>query len=283
MRTLAVYSLLFFSLNSIGQFYVKKDYLEYGFNVGTYIANNNTSVLYDAQTYVATSLGSILDRNSPNYKYSSGIDYLDAQFGGIGTWAIDAAAVPAEMNYNPGFLIGLHVGKHHPKFKYYLDYNLADINLSGTSQVVDAIYNPGDANFTSPVIISVRGRERRNLFNLGLVLDFINEEDFHLGIPFEFQLNQVTLINNEIYLDGVNQAHTVNHIPANLTNTVGNNNPGGFGFGGGSGLILTLDMAENIMISFGYHGYFAQSNFSVNLKPWGLQHSAFARMIWMKE
>ena len=160
---------------------------------------------------------------------------------------------------------------------------MADINVTGTSQVVDAIYNPGDANFTSPVIISVRGRERRNLFNLGVVLDFINEDDFHLGIPFELQLNQVTLINNEIYLDGVNQAHTVNHIPANLTNTAGNNNPGGFGIGGGSGLVLTLDMAENIMLSFGYQGYFAQSNFLVNLSPWGLQHTVIARMIWMKE
>ena len=84
-------------------------------------------------------------------------------------------------------------------------------------------------------------------------------------------------------MDGVNQAHNVNHVPTNLTNSTVNNNPGGFGFGGGSGLILTLDMAENIMVSFGYQGYFAKSNFSVNLNPWGLQHAAFARMIWMKE
>ena len=49
---------------------------------------------------------------------------------------IDNTAVPAEMSYNPGFLIGIHVGKHHPKFKYYLDYNLADINVTGTSQVL---------------------------------------------------------------------------------------------------------------------------------------------------
>ncbi|MEC8617315.1 MAG: hypothetical protein VXY28_06390 [Bacteroidota bacterium] len=283
MRFLTFFSLISFSVNAFSQFYVKKDHLEYGFNIGTYIANNNTSILYDAHTYVASSLEIMLNRNSPNYRYISGINFLDTQFGGMGNWVIDNDAVPAEMSYNPGFLIGIHVGKHHPKFKYYLDYNLADINVTGTSQVVDAIYNPGDANFTSPVIISVRGRERRNLFNLGVVLDFINEDDFHLGIPFELQLNQVTLINNEIYLDGVNQAHTVNHIPANLTNTAGNNNPGGFGIGGGSGLVLTLDMAENIMLSFGYQGYFAQSNFLVNLSPWGLQHTAFARMIWMKE
>ena len=283
MRFLTAYFLITFSTNAVCQFYAKKDHLEYGFNIGTYIANNNTSILYDANTYVATSLESMLNRNNPNFKYTSGINFLDTQFGGMGNWMIDVAAVPSEMSYSPGFLVGLHVGKHHPKFKYYLDYNLADINVTGTSQVIDAIYSPGDANFTSPVIISIRGRERRNLFNLGLVLDFINEEDFHLGIPFEFQLNQVKLINNEIYLDGVNQAHNVNHIPANLTNTTGNNNPGGFGFGGGSGLILTLDMAENIMVSFGYQGYFAQSNFSVNLNRWGLQHAAFARMIWMKE
>ena len=283
MRFLTFFSLISFSVNTFSQFYVKKDHLEYGFNIGTYIANNNTSILYDAHTYVASSLEIMLNRNSPNYRYISGINFLDTQFGGMGNWVIDNDAVPADMSYNPGFLIGIHVGKHHPKFKYYLDYNLADINVTGTSQVVDAIYNPGDANFTSPVIISVRGKERRNLFNLGVVLDFINKDDFHLGIPFELQLNQVTLINNEIYLDGVNQAHTVNHIPANLTNTAGNNNPGGFGIGGGSGLVLTMDMAENIMLSFGYQGYFAQSNFLVNLSPWGLQHTAFARMIWMKE
>ena len=283
MRFLTFFSLISFSVNAFSQFYVKKDHLEYGFNIGTYIANSNTSILYDAHTYVASSLEIMLNRNSPNYRYISGINFLDTQFGGMRNWVIDNDAVPAEMSYNPGFLIGIHVGKHHTKFKYYLNYNLADINVTGTSQVVDAIYNPGDANFTSPVIISVRGRERRNLFNLGVVLDFINEDDFHLGIPFELQLNQVTLINNEIYLDGVNQAHTVNHIPANLTNTAGNNNPGGFGIGGGSGLVLTLDMAENIMLSFGYQGYFAQSNFLLNLSPWGLQHTVFARMIWMKE
>ena len=163
MRFLTVYFLITFSTNAVCQFYAKKDHLEYGFNIGTYIANNNTSILYDANTYVATSLESMLNRNNTNFKYTSGINFLDTQFGGMGNWVIDNAAVPAEMSYSPGFLVGLHVGKHHPKFKYYLDYNLADINVTGTSQVIDAIYSPGDANFTSPVVVSIRGRERRNL------------------------------------------------------------------------------------------------------------------------
>ena len=63
------------------------------------------------------------------------------------------------MSYNPGFLIGVHVGKHHPKFKYYIDYNLADINVNGTSQIKDRFNNPADANYTPPVIISIRGRK----------------------------------------------------------------------------------------------------------------------------
>ena len=282
MRILVILLLYIIPFTITSQFYVKKDHLEYGFNIGTYVANKNTSILYDAHSFVATTLESAFNPSNQNFNYSSAINYLDVEFGGVGTWEIDNSAVPAEMSYNPGFLIGVHVGKHHPKFKYYIDYNLADINVNGTSQIKDRFNNPADANYTPPVIISIRGRERRNLFNLGVVLDFINDEDFHLGIPFEFQFCQVSLISNEIYLDGVSQSHPVNHVPANLVNTSGNNNPNGFGFGGGSGLVLTLDMAENIMISFGYQGYFAQSNFSDLLKPWGLQHTAFARMIWMK-
>ena len=62
---------------------------------------------------MATSLESMLNRNNPTSN-NIGINFLDTQFGGMGNWVIDNAAVPAEMSYSPGFLVGLHVGKHHP-------------------------------------------------------------------------------------------------------------------------------------------------------------------------
>ena len=285
MRFITVYFLITFSLNAVGQFYAKKDHLEYGFNIGTYIAHDSTGVLYNVQDHVANSLHSIFGLNNfinPNSTYQGAINYLNAKYT-TGNWLIDNSTIPVNMSYRPGFMIGIHLGKHHPKFKYYLDYNIAEIKVIGQSTIIDANPQASSNNYIGPTRISISGKERRNLFNLGLVLDFINEEDFHLGIPFEVQINQVTLVSNEVYVDGAGQSFSVNHVPANLTNTTRNNNPSGFGFGGGSGLILTLDMAENIMISFGYQGYFAQSNFSANLNPWGLQHTAFARMIWMKE
>ena len=72
-------------------------------------------------------------------------------------------------------------------------------------------------------------------------------------------------------MDGVNQAHNVNHVPANLTNTTGNNNPGVW-IWRRKWTHTYVGYGKNIMISFGYQGYFAQSNFSANLNPWGYTH-----------
>ena len=75
MRFITVYFLITFSLNAVGQFYAK-DHLEYGFNIGTYIANNNTSILYDAHTYVATSLESMLNEITPTSIIRQGLTSL---------------------------------------------------------------------------------------------------------------------------------------------------------------------------------------------------------------
>ena len=57
MRILVILLLYIIPFTITSQFYVKKDHLEYGFNIGTYVANNNTSILYDAHSYVATTPG----------------------------------------------------------------------------------------------------------------------------------------------------------------------------------------------------------------------------------
>ena len=82
MRILIIVLLHIIPFTITSQFYVKKDHLEYGFNIGTYVANNNTSVLYDAHSYVATTLESAFNPSNQNFNYSSAINYLDAEFGG---------------------------------------------------------------------------------------------------------------------------------------------------------------------------------------------------------
>ena len=96
-------------------------------------------------------------------------------------------------------------------------------------------------------------------------------------MPLFAQFNQARLENNYIVVN--NQTYNITHAPTNSPQR----NPGGFSFGAGSRLIFTFDLNEKIDISFGYHIQFASTNMSDQLNPWGLQHSTFARMVWMKE
>ena len=57
MRFLII--LLIFPFCISGQFFDAKSKVVYGFNFGTYIANNNSAVIYDGYKYANTSISNI--------------------------------------------------------------------------------------------------------------------------------------------------------------------------------------------------------------------------------
>ena len=58
------------------------------------------------------------------------------------------------------------------------------------------------------------------------------------------------------------------------------------GIGGGSGIVLTLKVINDINLSLGYHLQYSKIKMRFQNKEdfneWGVQHSISARLIWTK-
>ena len=121
------------------------------------------------------------------------------------------------------------------------------------------------------------GEENRTFINAGLVTNIYEEKEFHIGLPFFAQFNNTKFANNYIAVN--NQSYTINHTPSNQPNTV----PGGFAFGAGSGILFTFALNKQINFTAGYHAQYSKTYINTQLAPWGLQHSVFGRLVWMKE
>lgn len=255
-----------FPICTNAQFFLKKNHFVYGVNAGAYMANKNTAHLYrgDATSYNVYSIF-----NNQNYT---------ATFNQYFQYPYSIVDLP-NMVYKPGLEIGIHLGKQFEHIKYYMDLNFADLTL--VDFITIAVDNPNNQS-TEPdyQAININGKEKRNFLNLGVIANLIDKEDFHVGFPIFAQFNQISLESNYIIVN--NKTYNINHSQVNSPHFP-QTNPGGFSFGVGSGLIFTFDLNEKIDVSFGYHIQFASTNMSDQLNPWGLQHSTFLRMVWMKE
>ena len=253
------------------QFFSSSNEIVYGINIGTYFANINTAVIYDGFTHVTYGIENIL--NNPNTINNGPSNYLDQTLG-LNNWFI--GNIP-EMKYRPGLEVGLHIGSQSRKLKYYLDYNFAEIKAVGQLNIIQDF---NSSNSIEPLYetISVTGSERRSIFNFGIISDMVNEKDYHLGFPIFFQLIQTKFKSNQMVVN--NQPYDISNQA--LQNNVQNNNQVGMGFGGGSGLILSVPLNTEINISFGYHLQYAKVKISEQVSGNGLQHSIFARLIWTK-
>ena len=257
--------LILFPLTLSAQFYIKKDHLVIGVNFGGYIPNANTAGLYKGDV-TAYNVYSIF--NNANYQ-SEFDDFFEYD------WQVDE--IPLAMKYNPGLEIGFHIGKQMEKIKYYLDFNFAQLTLEDF--VIIAINDPNNQSINQYTYqpIPIFGEENRTFINAGLVTNIYEEKEFHIGLPFFAQFNNTKFANNYIAVN--NQSYTINHTPSNQPNTV----PGGFAFGAGSGILFTFALNKQINFTAGYHAQYSKTYINTQLAPWGLQHSVFGRLVWMKE
>ncbi len=263
MRYLLI--LLLFPITLSAQFYIKKDHFVIGVNFGAFIPNANTAGLYKGDV-TAYNVFSIF--NNANYKsdFDSFFQY---------DWEVDE--VPLAMKYNPGLEIGLHLGKQMEHIKYYVDFNFAQLTLEDF--VIIAINDPNNQSVNQYTYqpIPIFGEENRTFINTGVVANFYDEKEFHMGIPIFAQFNSTKFVSNYIAVN--NQRYDINHSPSNQINTV----PGGFAFGAGSGLLITFALNKEINFTAGYHAQYSKTYINTQLEPVGLQHSIFGRLVWMKE
>ena len=274
MRFLTVLLIVPFYIS--GQFFDAKSKVVYGFNFGTYIANNNSAVIYDGYFSSYNNVKEFI-LSPPINSNNSPREYIETQFN---DWEIRNS--PLEMKYRPGVEFGLHIGIQNENIKYYLDYNFANYKAIGLL-IVDEI-NPSNPSVNPENIeIGVTGEESRNFINFGFITNILDEKEYHLGLPFFFQINQSKFKSNFISVN--NQKYNIPVFSNSLNNTQ-NTSPSGMGIGGGSGIVLTLKVINDINLSLGYHLQYSKIKMRFQNKEdfneWGVQHSIFARLIWTK-
>ena len=118
--------------------------------------------------------------------------------------------------------------------------------------------------------------EKRTLINLGYSIDLYNENDIIVGFPFFAQLTNTRLQRNYIEVNG--QTYNIYHGQIGQSNT----NPGGTGAGLGIGLTGSVKFNKQFSFMAGYYAQYSKINMNDNLKPFGLHHSIFARIIFGK-
>ena len=270
MRLLTI--LIFCPFIVSAQFFSSTNNIVYGINIGTFIANKNTSIIYDGFSNVTFGIQNLL--SGPSNLNNGPTNYLDQTLGSD-NWSI--GNIP-EMRYRPGIEVGLHIGNQKQKLKYYLDYNFVEIKAIGQFNVIQ---NYNSSNNIEPLYetVSVTGSERRSIFNFGCITELVNEKDYHIGVPIFFQLIQTNLKSNQMVIN--NQSFNISN-PALTTNINQNMNQVGVSFGAGSGLLLTVELNKEINISFGYHLQYAKVKISEQVAENGFQQSIFTRLIWTK-
>ena len=240
----------------------EKSKLIFGINAGTYLGNKNTASLY-AGNVTSYGVSSIL--NNINFRPSF-VQFFQYPF--------EISSFPSNIKYNPGTEIGIHIGKEKEKSKIYVDINFAELKVQDV--VVLEVDNPNNQS-TEPdyVPISLIGKEKRNMINIGVQKNIFKEDNFSLYVPIFFQLINVELKQNYVVIN--QQPYNINHSAIN--NSYQNQNPQGYGIGFGSGFVLNYFINKDISFDLGYHGQFSQTNFYEDLKPWGMQNSIFVRLV----
>jgi hypothetical protein len=239
----------------------EKSKLIFGINAGTYLGNKNTASLY-AGNVTSSGVSSILNNGDFRPRIE---EYFEYPF--------KISSFPSNIKYNPGTEIGIHIGKEKEKSKIYVDINFAELKVQDV--VVLEVDNPNNQS-TEPdyVPISLIGKEKRNMINIGYQKKIFQESNISLSIPIFFQLINVELKENYVIID---RPYTIDHKSTNFANP--RDNPQGYGIGFGSGFVLNYFINKDVSFDLGYHGQFSQTNFSEDLKPWGMQNSIFVRLV----
>ena len=236
----------------------EKSKLIFGINAGTYLANNKTAYFYDGAKNVFSNSNYT---NQINESLSLGVSGSPQNY-----------SFPNNLKYNPGVEIGIHIGKEIQNSKIYIDINFAQLKAQGIGTI--ELENTNNMS-TDPEYrqFGMIGKEKRNMINIGYQKNIFKESNFSLSIPLFFQTIKVEIEKNTVIIEEIPYSVT------NFSNLNQSRNQQKLGIGFGSGFVLNYFINKDISFDLGYHGQFSQTNFSEDLKPWGMQNSIFVRLV----
>lgn len=235
-----------------------------GINVGAFFANKNTAIIYTGSSDV-TPYGINYIFNIPQYKL-----IFDQYF----QYPYEVVELPQSPSYKVALDIGLHAGaKLNKMTSIYIDINTSQLKYEQFFTV--AIDDPSSRS-PEPIYekLPIIGEEKRLNINLGTQLSIYQNERSNLYWSLFGNFNNVKLERNYIVVNNVE--YEIKH-----TNpTEPNVQPGGVGFGGGTGLGFKFSLTDNILIDFTYNLYYTKVNMSKTIQPYGIQHGLLFRILW---
>ena len=269
MRSLV--AILFFPLIINGQFFNKESNFVYGINFGTHLADDSASSFYNGYYNSSFNINAILFPTIPNTLSN----YLDEKLG-FSNWGPEN--VPPNMKYRPGLELGLHLGLQKEKIKFYLDYNFVEIKAIGEFNIVQN-FNSNNNLIKENILASLVGEERRSLINLGIISNLISENEYHIGFPIFVQVNQSKVKSNYVVID--NQIYNIPNPALQLINNQNNNSLSGFGFG--TGIVGSMSISQDIIISLAYNLQYSKIKLTSLDEFKAIQNSIILRIIWNKK
>jgi hypothetical protein len=235
-----------------------------GINFGMIFPNNNTAVFYTGASNI-TAYGIDYLFSIPSYKIT-----FDTYF----QYPYYVSEFPQNPSYKSSLDVGLHAGINIGKSSaVYLEVNSSNINFEQVFTV--AIDDPNNKS-PEPTYeqFPIIGKEKRINFNLGTQLALLHKKKTTIYWSAFGNFNSLKLQRNYVIINDTE--YEIIHSNPSLRYV----EPGGIGFGGGSGAGIKYRLTDRILADLTYNLYYIKTKMNDNIQGFGLNHGITLRLIW---
>lgn len=266
-----------------------------GLNLGFYLANKKTAIMYAGYGYNRdgtlinnfreTWLNNAIQEGNINPKRTN--EAMENR-----SWKFDETDMPGEMTYRPSFMFGGHIRYMiNSDFGFFLEGNGTFPVTVGqfTIQMTETTAHPGERYWT----FSIRGEEQRFMINLGLhrvmgrkAAEYEGREPtilpyFDMGGTVLFTKFEENLIDLGEHVINYNRIVDLTQFYNQQGQYLyGANVLTGVGFGGFAALGIQVTLGRKFTIDMGYVANLQQVKLG-QLSELGFQHQFLIRAIYM--
>ncbi len=242
--------------------------LDYGLNLGGYMANGATANYYNGSGAYSGignqgTLAQILS-SSNTYSYNRIRQDIGYDFSLHG--------LPMNMRYSPAMMLGLYASLQiNPRVALVAESNFTRLKAEDQFTIKLERFSSIEGDNIERYLIS--GTEERIDIRLGIQYTFVRADSYvHPFMEFGFTATDTKAKNNTARIAG--QTYSI-HFPG--TSQYFPERDFGLGLGAHGSLGLAMDVSEEFRFSFGYSIIYNQINLGNN-QDFGLQHSIFVRL-----
>lgn len=241
-----------------------------GINAGGYKANKNTAMMYSGGSNFSL-YGIEWAFSYPNYK---------RDFDNYFQYPYSIVELPEGMTYLTSLEIGGIIGyRVDQSLDVYLEANVGKLKVQDVFVV--EVQNPNTGSVNYPLEqYPVFGEEQRLNINFGGRFTLFEQQGIIGYLPLFLNFNSVKVAKNYFVVN--NKQYNIVHNIQGITNQ----QPGGIGYGGGSGFGVKYRLTDQIILDASYNGIYSkitmirESATQPEFSAWGLHHSILLRVIW---